>query len=151
MLSIIILYYKFAKIFLCLQDTLISLSVKLMFSRNLSIIFNKSFSLVLSCDLGGNQQVLTVKNDLLKLPVPPTIKRGYKFRTFETWNTSSTKKVMISTKNIVLTNSRIHDGASDPRKTVAPFHSFYGHGRRTSRGPGGPVLFFCRGGGGWKI
>ena len=55
---------------------------------------------------------------------------------------------MISTKNIVLTNSRIHDSASDPRKTVAPFHSFYGHGRRTSRGPGGPVLFFCGGGGG---
>lgn len=43
---------------------------------------------------------------------------------------------MISTKNIVLTKSRIHDGASDPRKTVATFHSFYGHGRRTSRGAG---------------
>lgn len=43
---------------------------------------------------------------------------------------------MISTKNTVLTNSRIHDGASDPRKTVATFHSFYGHGRRTSRGAG---------------
>ena len=53
---------------------------------------------------------------------------------------------MISTKNTVFTNSRIHDSASD--KTVAPFHSFYGHGRRTSRGPGGPVLFFCGGGGG---
>ena len=43
---------------------------------------------------------------------------------------------MISTKNTVLTNSRIHDSASDPRKTVATFHSFYGHGRRTSRAAG---------------
>ena len=59
--SIIILHYKFAKIFLCLQDILISLSVKLMFSRNLSIIFNKRFSLVLSCDLGGNQGVNSEK------------------------------------------------------------------------------------------
>ena len=43
---------------------------------------------------------------------------------------------MISTKNTVLTNSRIHDSASDPRKTVATFHSFYGHGRRTGRAAG---------------
>ena len=76
MLSIIIRYYKFAKIFLCLQDILISLSVKRTFPRNLSIIFKKSFPVVLSCNLGGNQEVLIVKNDLLKLPVPPTIIRG---------------------------------------------------------------------------
>lgn len=76
MLSIIILYYKFAKIFLCLQDILIPLLVKLMFSRNLSIIFNKSFPLVLSCDLAGSQEVLIVKNDLLKPLVPPPVKEG---------------------------------------------------------------------------
>ena len=46
---------------------------------------------------------------------------------------------MISTKNIVetSTNSTIHNGDSDPRKTVALFNSFYGHGRKTSRGGGG--------------
>ena len=54
---------------------------------------------------------------------------------------------MISTKNTVLTNSRIHDGASDPRKTVATFHSFYGHGRRTSRGAGWASALLLRGGG----
>ena len=55
---------------------------------------------------------------------------------------------MISTKNTVLTNSRIHDGASDPRKTVATFHSFYGHGRRTSRGAGWACALLLQGGGG---
>lgn len=58
---------------------------------------------------------------------------------------------MISTKNTVLTNSRIHDGASGPRKTVASFHSFYGLGRRTSRGGRwacAPPLSFAGGGGG---
>lgn len=55
---------------------------------------------------------------------------------------------MISTKNTVLTNSRIHDGASDPRKTVATFHSFYGHGRRTSRGAGWASALLLQGGGG---
>lgn len=59
-----------------------------------------------------------------------------------------TKKVMISTKNTVLTNSRIHDGASDPRKTVATFHSFYGHGRTTSRGAGWASALLLQGGGG---
>lgn len=54
---------------------------------------------------------------------------------------------MISTKNTVLTNSRIHDGASDPRKTVATFHSFYGHGRRTSRGAGWACALLLQGGG----
>lgn len=58
-----------------------------------------------------------------------------------------TKKVMISTKNTVLTNSRIHDGASDPRKTVATFHSFYGHGRTTSRGAGWASALLLQGGG----
>ena len=57
---------------------------------------------------------------------------------------------MISTKNTVLTNSRIHDGASDPRKTVATFHSFYGHGRRTSRGAGWACALLLQGGGGVK-
>lgn len=61
-----------------------------------------------------------------------------------------TKKVMISTKNTVLTNSRIHDGASDPRKTVATFHSFYGHGRTTSRGTGWASALLLQGGGGVK-
>ena len=54
---------------------------------------------------------------------------------------------MISTKNIVLTKSRIHDGASDPRRTVATFHSFYGHGRRTSRGAGWACALLLQGGG----
>ena len=57
---------------------------------------------------------------------------------------------MISAKNTVLTNSRIHDGASDPRKTVAPFHTFYGHGRRTSGGRVGLCSSFAGGGGGVK-
>ena len=60
---------------------------------------------------------------------------------------------MISTKNTVLTgtNSRIHDGVSDPRKTVATFHSFYGHGRRTSRGAGWACALLLQGGGGGGV
>ena len=49
------------KYFCVYKIILISLSVKRTFPRNLSIIFNKSFPIVLSCNRGGNQEVLIVK------------------------------------------------------------------------------------------
>ena len=51
--------------------------------------------------------------------------------------------------NPLWVSGRIHDGASGPRKTVASFHSFYGLGRRTSRGACAPPLSFAGAGGGW--